>query len=221
MSDRIVEAAGLVKTYPVDGTVQTALGEASFLISAGDRVALTGPSGSGKTTLLHLIAGLDVPTRGTIQWPALGGDPRRRPGSVTIAFQGPSLLPALSVAENVALPLLFAGMTESDAAERANAILVGMALDELADALPEELSGGQSQRVGIARALVSRPALVLADEPTGQQDRDHAEALMDTLVNQVEQSGAALIVATHDPRVAERFATRWTMRDGTLTTGSG
>ncbi|HEY6423266.1 MAG TPA: ABC transporter ATP-binding protein, partial [Pseudonocardiaceae bacterium] len=155
---RGVEVAG-VRT--VSCTVETEM-----------RVALTGPSGSGKSTLLHLLAGLDIPTAGTLRWPGLGRAPAGRPGTVGVVFQGPSLIPVLTVVENVTLPLLLAGIGEDDAVERACAALDRLAIGELACKLPEELSGGQAQRVAVARVLASRPRLILADEPTGQLDQD-------------------------------------------------
>lgn len=180
------------------------------------RVALTGPSGSGKSTLLHLLAGLDTPTAGTLRWPGLGGAPAGRPGTVGVVFQGPSLIPALAVVENVTLPLLLAGIGEHDAVERACAALGRLAIGELAGTLPEELSGGQAQRVAVARVLASRPRLILADEPTGQLDQDTGHRVVSVLLETAEELGAALVMATHDARVARRLPHRWRMDDGRL-----
>src|SRR5581483_6739888 len=138
-----------------------------------------------------------------------------RPGAVAIAFQGPSLLPPLTVLENVALPLLLAGCPEPQARRAAAAAMERLDMSELAEKLPEELSGGQLQRAGLARALVDDPRLVLADEPTGQQDRASAERVLEV----TEASGAALVVATHDLLVAERLSERWEMESGRLDTG--
>lgn len=217
MPDVLVRATGLAKTYTAGAGVTHALADASFEVRAGDRIALVGPSGSGKSTLLHLIAGIDTPTAGVLEWPALGGSENLRPGPVSMAFQGPSLMAPLSVAENVALPLLLKGEEESESFLRTWAILEAMSLEELAQKLPEELSGGQSQRVGLARALVSRPVLLLADEPTGQLDHDHAAELMATLLDQVRETGAAVVVATHDELIASRMDRRWSIADGRLT----
>ncbi len=116
---------------------------------AGQQIALTGPSGSGKSTLLHLLAGLDSPSGGEVSWPALGGPPSSLPaGTVGLVFQGPSLLPDLDVVENVALPLILAGRPRSEAADAARALLAELGLEDLATKLPEEISGGQAQRVG-------------------------------------------------------------------------
>jgi ABC-type lipoprotein export system ATPase subunit len=192
----------------------TAVDDASFEIFAGDHIALVGPSGSGKTTLLHLVAGLDTPTSGTIEWPGLDAS-RRRPGLVGVCFQAPSLLPALDVGENVALPLLLAGEQPAAADERAAAALARLGLDDLATHLPDELSGGQAQRVAIARAVVTRPRLLLADEPTGQLDHTTAGPVVDALLTAVADGGA-LLVSTHDPAVAARLCTSWAMHDGRL-----
>jgi ABC-type lipoprotein export system ATPase subunit len=218
MSELLVRADKASRSYRIDGTLTEAVVDASLRIEPGARIALTGPSGSGKTTLLHLLAGLDTPTSGLVEWPALGDRAGLRPAKIAIAFQGPSLLPALDVAENVAFPLLLGGATEADAAAEAAAMLERMGLIDLSRKVPDELSGGQMQRVGLARALVVRPALLLADEPTGQQDRAHAGRLLELLLAVAVECGTGVLVATHDASIAERFATRWSMSDGALTT---
>jgi ABC-type lipoprotein export system ATPase subunit len=220
MPDALVRGDRLGRAYGERGHETVAVAEASFEVGRGLTIALVGPSGSGKTTLLHLMAGIDTPTSGSIEWPALGGRQQLRPGPVAMAFQGPSLLPPLSVAENVALPLLLAGLSEADALAEAWGTLDAMSLVDLAEKLPEELSGGQAQRVGLARAVVSRPILLLADEPTGQLDHDNAQVLMDLLLARTAETGATLVVATHDELIASRLGARWTMRDGRLETGA-
>jgi ABC-type lipoprotein export system ATPase subunit len=185
-------------------------------VTCGTRVALTGPSGSGKSTLLHLMAGLETPTAGTVSWPGLGGHPLAVPGRIGVVFQGPSLLPALDVVENVALPLLLADVTEDEATAQAVAALDLLAIGDLARKLPEQLSGGQAQRVTVARALAARPALILADEPTGQLDHEAAALVIEVLLHATTALDAALVVSTHDPLIAQRLPTRWAMRDGTL-----
>ncbi len=188
----------------------------SATVTSGTRVALTGPSGSGKSTLLHLMAGLETPTAGTVSWPGLGGHPLAVPGRIGVVFQGPSLLPALDVVENVALPLLLADVTEDEATAQAVAALDLLAIGDLARKLPEQLSGGQAQRVAVARALAARPALILADEPTGQLDHEAAALVIEVLLHATTALDAALVVSTHDPLIAQRLPTRWAMRDGTL-----
>jgi ABC-type lipoprotein export system ATPase subunit len=219
MSDVLVRASGLSRAFGNGHGAVVAIAEATFEVRAADQVALVGPSGSGKSSLLHIIAGIDRPTGGTIEWPALGAREDLRPGPVALAFQGPSLLPPLSVEENVALPLLLAGRPAAAASAAARAMIGKLGLSEISAKLPEEISGGQAQRAGVARALVGEPSLILADEPTGQLDRGSALALMDVLLEQVEGTGAALIVATHDAAMAGRLPVRWSMIDRRLETG--
>lgn len=206
----------LARTYGTGANAVVAVYGVSCTIPAGSRIALTGPSGSGKSTLLHLMAGLEAPTSGTIAWPALDGQPQGHPGRVGVVFQGPSLLPALDVAENVALPLLLADVEEDEAVERASDALHRLGIDELADKLPEQLSGGQAQRVAVARVLASRPRLILADEPTGQLDHQAAHLVVDVLLQASVELGASLVVSTHDPVIAERLDVQWAMRDGRI-----
>jgi ABC-type lipoprotein export system ATPase subunit len=189
-------------------------------VAAHDRIAIMGPSGSGKSTLIHLLAGLDKPTAGSVAWPALGESGLLRPGTVAVVFQGPSLLPELTVEENTALPLVLAGSTDRAAHEQARIELARVGLADIADKLPEEISGGQSQRAAVARCLAGRPRLLLADEPTGQLDHEAGAAMIEVLVRAADESGAGLVVSSHDPSVAECLTTRWTMADGRLETSS-
>jgi predicted ABC-type transport system involved in lysophospholipase L1 biosynthesis ATPase subunit len=162
------------------------------------------------------MAGLDDPTSGAVTWPALGDKAALRPRLVGVVFQGPSLLPPLNVEENVALPLTLAGTAPGPAAEAARSALAQLDLDGLADRLPEELSGGQSQRVAVARVLAARPPLILADEPTGQLDHVAGALVVDVLLAAADETGAALIVSTHDAAVADRLASQWQIADGEL-----
>jgi len=193
----------------------SALRDVDCRIAPNARIAVVGPSGSGKTTLLHILAGLDKPTSGAVEWPRLGPIEELRPRHIGLVFQTPSLFPALTVAQNVGLPMVLAGDPAS-AGPAAAALLELFGLGELRDKLPEELSGGQSQRIAMARALVMKPKLVLADEPTGQLDSITAQFFFDTVMEQLEDTGIALVVATHDEAVAARMATRWTMDHGRL-----
>jgi ABC-type lipoprotein export system ATPase subunit len=220
VNDIVVRAKGLRRQFGNGQGTVVAIDEATFEIRRGDRIALTGPSGSGKTSLLHLIAALDQPSGGVIEWPALGEAKDLRPGPVAIAFQGPSLLPPLTVAENVALPVLLAGGTEAEAATAAAALIERLGLSDVASKLPEEISGGQAQRAGVARALMGEPQLILADEPTGQLDRSSAAKLVDVLLQQAEATAAALVVATHDAEIAERLPLRWSMTGRIVNTGA-
>jgi putative ABC transport system ATP-binding protein/lipoprotein-releasing system ATP-binding protein len=217
-ADALVLCEGAARTYGEGSTATVALQPADCLIGPGDRVAVMGPSGSGKSTLLHLMAGLDDPTVGTVSWPAIGLRSSLRPGPVAVIFQGPSLLPPLTVEENVALPLILGGAGDRTAHSAAREALQRLDLIELADKLPEEISGGQAQRVAVARALAGEPILILADEPTGQLDRANGAIVVDVLLAAAAHAGAALVVSTHDPTVAERLPDVWEMHSGRLTT---
>ncbi|MEV8638732.1 ATP-binding cassette domain-containing protein [Streptosporangium sp. NPDC051023] len=199
------ERAG--RTYGRGRNAVVAVHGVDCAVTEGDRIAVTGPSGSGKTTLMHLLAGLDQPTSGHV---------RRRAVTVGIVFQGLSLLPPLNIVENVALPLLIAGCDEKEAGERALNALKTVDLADLAERLPEEVSGGQAQRAAVARVLAAAPRLIIADEPTGQLDSAQAAHVMDLLVELATGLRAGLVVATHDTSVADRLTSRWEMRDGTL-----
>ena len=209
---------GAGRTYGAGVNAVVALHEASCEIAPGQQIALMGQSGSGTSTLLHLIAGLDEPTAGSVDWPALGPKHLLRPALIGIVFQAPSLLPPLDVAENIALPLLLCGASESAAHAAAIDAMELLGLQTLARKLPEELSGGQAQRVAIARVLATRPRLILADEPTGQLDFETATHVIDVLLHAAAISGAALLLNTHDQLIADRLAIRWEMRDGRLCT---
>jgi putative ABC transport system ATP-binding protein/lipoprotein-releasing system ATP-binding protein len=212
MPDILVEGKNVARRFGHD---ILALQSASFTIRSGDRIALLGRSGSGKSTLLHLIAGLDAPTGGALSWPALGRISTLRPTYIGIVFQAPSLIPTLSVVENVEVPLRIAGRLASPRTQ-AMAALEVLGLAGIADKIPDELSGGQAQRVALARAIALIPRLILADEPTGQLDQLIARQTVDTLLDSLKGSDTAVVVATHDPSVAERMKTTWLMDHGEL-----
>jgi ABC-type lipoprotein export system ATPase subunit len=216
----LVRCDEAARTFGAGSGATVALQPTSCEVFPGARIAVTGPSGSGKSTLLHLMAGLDEPTLGSVQWPAIGGRIDLRPGPVGTVFQGSSLLPPLTVEENVALPLLLARCDDRSAAKAARHALARLELADLADKLPDEISGGQAQRVAVARALVGDPVLVLADEPTGQLDHPNASAVVDVLLETASHTGAGLVVATHDPAVSDRLPERWEMHDGRLVVGA-
>jgi ABC-type lipoprotein export system ATPase subunit len=218
MNDRLplVLCEGVARTYGDGPTATVALQATDCEVFAGQRIGVVGPSGSGKSTLIHLMAGLDDPTVGVVSWPAIGDRDTLRPGKVAVIFQGPSLLPPLTVLENVSLPLVIGGMTDTHAREVAHAALRTLDLDELADKLPEEISGGQAQRVAVARALAGEPTLILADEPTGQLDQTNGAAVVDVLLAASAHSGSALVISTHDLAVAARVPERWEMHSGEL-----
>jgi len=214
----LVVCAGAGRTYGRGAAATVALQPVDCAVEPGARIAVVGPSGSGKSTLLHLMAGLDDPTVGSVTWPALGARAALRPGPVAVVFQGPSLLPPLTVEENVALPLVLAGESDASARRAALAALAVLDLADLANQLPEEISGGQAQRAAVARALAGRPRLILADEPTGQLDRANAGAVVGVLLAAADHGDAALVVATHDMVIAGRMSERWQMHSGRLET---
>ena len=183
-------------------------------IAAGAQLAVTGRSGSGKTTLLLILAGLLAPTTGTVEWPGLAPDERRRRAEIGMVFQAPSLVTELSAVQNVTLPMRLRGADLRTAEAAADAALHMVGAADLADALPGQLSGGQQQRVAIARALAGRHRLVLADEPTGALDRAHAHEVALALKDAVAGTGGALVVATHDPELADMFDRSVSLADG-------
>lgn len=213
------------RTYGRGPAAVVAVHGTNCQVHAYDRIAVMGPSGSGKSTLLHLMAGLEQPTSGEVVWPwcadaaeAAGPEAgaRARAKGIGVIFQSPSLIGTLDVAENTGLPLVLSGESAERAHDLALAALERVGVADLAAKLPDDISGGQAQRVAAARVLAARPRLVLADEPTGRLDRTTGRRVMDVLLAAVDEIGAALVVATHDPAVGERLRTRWTMRDGRL-----
>jgi len=216
----LVLCKAVARTYGQGPTATVALQVTDCEVFAGQRIAVVGPSGSGKSTLLHLMAGLDDPTVGEVSWPAIGTRDELRPGRVAVVFQGPSLLPPLTVLENTSLPLVIGGMTDREAREVARAALNTLELEELADKLPEEISGGQAQRVAVARALAGQPSLILADEPTGQLDSANGAAVVDVLLAASAHAGSALVISTHDLHVAARLPERWEMLSGEMTSNT-
>jgi ABC-type lipoprotein export system ATPase subunit len=214
----VAECSAVSRTFGSGTTAVHAVRDVNCRIPSQARIALTGPSGSGKSTLLHLLAGLDIPSAGRVRWPALEHDRHHCRREIGVVFQGPSLLPSLDVTENVALPLLFGGQADDTASCCAGAALDLVGIGDLAAKLPDELSAGQLQRVAIARVLAARPALILADEPTGKLDHSNAERVVTVLLNTASVTGGAVIIATHDASVAARLSDRWVMRDGQLFT---
>lgn len=216
MSDPLVESVGVARSFQLGGVAFQALRPASFTVYAGDRIAIVGPSGSGKSTLMQLIADLDTPTSGQLRWPALGVSGQLRPRHIGVIFQSPSLIPTLSAIENVEVPMRLLG-SDAQSKDIALRALANVGLADIADKLPDQLSGGQAQRVGIARAIALRPRLILADEPTGQLDEPTAQRALDALLAAVSGADAALVVTTHDPAVARRLKSTWRMDFGLLT----
>jgi putative ABC transport system ATP-binding protein/lipoprotein-releasing system ATP-binding protein len=212
----LLRGAGVSRRFERAGAGVAAVAEVSFEIDADSRIALVGPSGSGKSTLLHLMAGLLDPSAGSVSWPALDKAGDGRPGTIAVVFQAPSLVPWLDAVENVMVPLLLQGLDATAARGQAEAALAALGLAEIGDKLPEELSGGEAQRVAVARAMAQKAKLMLADEPTGQLDQANASEVMSALVHAADRNRAALIVATHDPAVAAALSVVWRMDHGYL-----
>lgn len=213
-SPNLVDLDAATLDYGSGDRVVHAVVEVSGVVAAGASIAITGPSGSGKSSLLHLMAGLEAPSRGRVSWPAFGMSPHADPARAGLVFQAPSLITSLDVLENVALPLIVAGSTDVEARQRALEALDLLDLTWLARQVPDTLSGGQAQRVALARILAVRPPLMLADEPTGQLDTETGGAVLDLMVRVANEVGAALVVSTHDRAVAARFDSEWAMVAG-------
>jgi putative ABC transport system ATP-binding protein len=192
-------------------------------IPSGDFLALMGPSGSGKTTLLNLLGGLDTPTAGSVEVGGerisdLGGGrlSRWRSRNIGFVFQLYNLLPVLTAERNVELPLLLTNLSRSDRRKRAAIALRIVGLADRADHYPRQLSGGQEQRVGIARAIVTDPMLLLCDEPTGDLDRKAGDEILDLLQTLNREHGKTIVMVTHDPHAADRARRTLHLEKGTL-----
>ncbi|WP_410597470.1 ABC transporter ATP-binding protein [Amycolatopsis sp. lyj-23] len=220
MTEIMVACDDVSRTYGTGPSAVVAVHGTTCTVPAGARIAVAGPSGSGKSTLLHLMAALERPTRGKVTWPGLPVTAGTRAHLIGVVFQSPSLVPTLDVAENAALPLVIAGVDRSEVARRVAEALELVDVAELAAKLPEEISGGQAQRVAVARVLARRPRLVLADEPTGQLDHAAGRRLLDALLAATAHLEAALVVTTHDNAVTDRLDTHWTMQEGRLLTAA-
>jgi putative ABC transport system ATP-binding protein len=219
----VLEACDLSKVFGKDGVRVRALCDVQLQVHSGEFLAVVGPSGSGKSTLLHLLGGLDTPTTGEVllEGRSLGklDDEQRslvRRRRIGFVFQKINLLPFLTAQENVALPLLIDGLARSEAMERARSVLASVEMDDRVGHLPAALSGGEQQRVAVARALVIDPAVILADEPTGALDQANGQRIMQLLRSCV-QNGRTVIMVTHDQALADQTDRRVVVRDGRLT----
>jgi putative ABC transport system ATP-binding protein len=219
--DHIVRARGVRKVYR-GGTEVEALRGVDFQAARGEMVAIMGPSGSGKTTLLNCLSGLEHTDEGEIlidgsDLAGLSDDDRTeyRARHMGFVFQAFNLLPVLTAVENVEIPLLLLGRRPREARARAAEMLAAIGLGERTEHRPEQLSGGEQQRVAVARALVHRPAVVWADEPTGNLDTESTEAVMDLLVR-LNREGQTIVLVTHNPAVAARAARTVRLRDGRI-----
>ena len=223
VKDSVIACSDLSKTFMLGKLAVPVLKGISLEVTRGERIAIVGASGSGKSTLLHLLGGLDNASSGSVQ--ILGqevqqmnesqrGEIRNR--ALGFVYQFHHLLAEFTAVENVAMPLLIRGMKRRDAEPLAAAMLEKVGLAHRLHHLPAELSGGERQRTAVARALVTEPACVLADEPTGNLDRASAEALFDLMQQLNEQLGTSFIIVTHDLELAKRMERRFQLVDGVL-----
>lgn len=223
MSAAIISARDVRRSFQLGARHIEVLRGISLDIAAGESVFLVGASGAGKTTLLYTLAGLERPESGTITFEGRelykGGeslDARHRNERIGFVFQGYFLMPELTALENVLLPTMIGGHVDEG---RAVAALARVGLKERLHHLPTELSGGEQQRVAIARALINDPAVVFADEPTGNLDSKTGAGIMEVLLGVVRESGKTLVVVTHDAELASRGDRRLEMHDGLLVSG--
>lgn len=223
MNGTVVELENIYKAYRRDHIEIPVLQDISFSIPQGEFLALMGPSGSGKTTLLNLIAGIDRPDSGTIK--VAGVEVNRlsetelakwRSHHIGFIFQSYNLIPVLTAHDNIELPLLLTNLSKKERREHVMMALELVGLSDRADHYPRQLSGGQEQRVAIARAIVTDPTLLVADEPTGELDKQSAEDVLKLLGRLNQEFGKTIVMVTHDPRAADKAHTRRHLDKGVL-----
>lgn len=223
MNDGLVKLRDIAKVFRRGGEEVRVLRSLDLDVERGDFLALMGPSGSGKSTLLNLIGGLDRPSGGSVEVDGARIDQMSgralanwRARHVGLVFQFYNLLPVLSAAKNIELPLLLTSLSRSDRKKHVDTALRIVGLEHRAEHTPRTLSGGEQQRVGIARAIVSDPSLILADEPTGDLDRRTGDGILDLLEALNQRQGKTIIMVTHDPHAARRARKILYLLDGQL-----
>lgn len=223
MSNVVLQAQAIDKTFADAGQRLEVIRELDLSVAAGEAMAVLGASGSGKSTLLQLMAGLDVPDAGSVSVAgqdlasfSAAGLGRYRNQHIGFVYQFHYLLPEFSALENVAMPLLIAGMSANDAEEKAAGLLARVGLSARLAHRPAELSGGERQRAAVARALITEPSVVLADEPTGNLDRQNAEQVMDLMLQLNGELNTAIVLVTHDEHLAAQMPRRVRLQDGQL-----
>ena len=216
----VIKIRNITRDFPLGNEIVKVLKGIDLDIERGEYVALMGPSGSGKSTLMNLLGCLDTPTSGSYE--LNGKDVSNmtddelaeiRNKEIGFVFQTFNLLPRTTALENVALPMIYAGVSKSDRTERAKQVLTNVGLADRMDHKPNQLSGGQRQRVAIGRALVNKPSIILADEPTGNLDSKTSEEIM-ALFNEIHKAGNTVIVVTHEEEIAEHAQRIIRLRDG-------
>ena len=222
MTEAVIRVVGLGKSYETAAGLFPALKGVDLAIYPGEYIAIMGPSGSGKSTFMNLLGCLDTPSSGDyflagenvahMETDALA---RLRNRTLGFVFQGFNLLPRMSLQDNVALPLVYAGVDKHTRRERARELLDKVGLGKYAESLPNRISGGQQQRVAIARALVNKPHLILADEPTGNLDSHTSEEIM-RLFGELNAEGITIVLVTHEPDIAAHCKRQVRFRDGQL-----